>query len=150
MRRWGRRTVTAGTVILLAGLVGLAVVAGMQGRTIGELRQANAATNLALKASREAKLGTDLRLAQSEESRERAEAIRKFLTDLFRSPEPTQDGRRIKAVDLLDQAARKLAKEFAGSDATREALRQALGENYRGLGIDEKAADLPADVFASP
>ena len=117
VRRWGGRTVTAATVALLAGLVGLAVA---QARANGKLATASVAAGLALGEAIEAKHETDLALAQSEESRERAEAVRKFLTDAFRRPDPTQDGRQIKAVDLLDQAAGKLAKEVAGSSATRE------------------------------
>jgi serine/threonine-protein kinase len=147
VRRRARRTVTAATVALLTALVGLVIV---QARANAELRKANVAANLALDASRKAEHATDLALAQAEESRERAEAIRKFLSDALRSPDPTQDGRQLKAVDLLDHAARKLANDSAGSGATRAALLQALGETYLGLGIYDQAPDLPADVFAKP
>ncbi len=147
VRRWGGLTVTAATVVLLAGLAGLAVV---QTRANGELKKASAAANLALVESLDAEHVTDLALAKSEESRERAEAVRKFLTDAFRRSDPTQDGRQIKAVELLDQAAEKLGKDIAGSNATRGAILQALGEMYLGLGIYEKLPGLPADVFATP
>ncbi len=147
VRRWGGRAIVATAIALLAGLVALAVV---QTRAIRELKKANAAANRALGESIQAKDETDLALARSEESRERAEAVRKLLTDAFRSPQGTQDGRQIKAVDLLDQASGKLAKDLAGSNATRGALLQAIGEMYLGLGIYEKLPDLPAEVFATP
>ncbi len=150
VRRWGRRLLTATTLALLAAVVGLTVLAVMQARANRELRQANAATDRAIEESREAKHETELALAQSEESRERAERVRRFLTNAFRSPDPAQDGRQIKAVDLLDQAAGKLAKEFAGPDATRAAIFQALNETYMALGIYDKLAELPTDVFATP
>jgi serine/threonine-protein kinase len=146
VRRWGRLTATAATVALLAGLIGLAVV---QASANGELRKANAETIRALNESRAASNERELALAQSEESRERAEAVRKFLIDAFRRPDPTQDGRQVKAVDLLDQADGKLAKDSTGSDATRAALVQALNQAYLGLGIHDKLFDLPANVFAT-
>ena len=53
-------------------------------------------------------------LVQSEESRQQAEAVGKFLVEAFRSPDPSQDGRLIKVADVLDHAAEKLDKEFDG------------------------------------
>ncbi len=69
-------------------------------------------------------------LAQSEESRKQAEAVTRFLVKAFRSPDPSQDGREMKVVNVLDRASERLAKEAAGSQATRGALLEALGQTY--------------------
>ena len=83
VRRWARRAATAATLVMLAGLVAVAVMARVQARQIGQLRKANAAIDLALHDSREAAHQTELALGESEESRARAEAVGKFLTDAF-------------------------------------------------------------------
>ena len=142
VRRWARRAATAATLVMLAGLIALAVMARAQARQITELRKANAAIDLTLHESREAAQRTRLALGESEESRARAESVSKFVTDLFRRSDPKQDGRELRAANLLDDAARELAKEDGGSSATRGALVLALGETYLGLGIYEKAEPL--------
>jgi tetratricopeptide (TPR) repeat protein/tRNA A-37 threonylcarbamoyl transferase component Bud32 len=130
-RRWARRhrtAVAAVAVALAAGVVGLGAVAGVQTRANGQLRLANQATNRAL--------------GQSEESRKQAEAVSKFLVKAFRSPDPAQKGREVKVADVLDQASERLDKEFTGSQATRGAMMDALGQTYLGLGIFDRAVDL--------
>jgi hypothetical protein len=142
VRRWARRATTAATLLMLAALIGLAAAASAQARLNGELRNASAFTALALRDSREAALQTNLALGESEESRKRAEDVGKFLTHAFRRSDPKQDGREVKAADLLDRAARELAKEDAASNATLGALLLALGDTYLGLGMYEKAEPL--------
>jgi len=130
-RRWARRNRTAmagGVATLMVGLVGLGAVAAVQVRANGRLRDANVAIREAL--------------AQSEESRKQAEAVGKFLVDAFRSPDPSEDGRLVKVADVLDRAAEKLDKEFDGSQATKGALLNALGQTYFGLGLFDKARSL--------
>src|SRR5262249_49907267 len=75
-RRWARRNrraVAAAVVALVAGVVGLGAVAGVQARANGELRKANDATNRALAETRDAQAETQAALGQSEESRKQAE-----------------------------------------------------------------------------
>ncbi len=142
VRRWARRGATAATLVMLAGLVAVAVMARMQARQNTELRNANAAIDLALQDSRAATNRTKLTLGEAEESRTRAAAVGKFLTDLFRRSDPKKDGRELQAVNLLDHAASELAKEDGGSSAIREARILALGETYLGLGVYDKAEPL--------
>ena len=52
VRRWARRAATAATLVILAGSIGLAAMAAAQARLNGELRKANAVSDLALRASR--------------------------------------------------------------------------------------------------
>jgi eukaryotic-like serine/threonine-protein kinase len=142
VRRWARRAATAATLFLLVGLVAVAVMARAQARQINELREANAAIDLALQDLRKTVHQTKLALAESEESRARAESVAEFLTGLFQRWEEKQDGRELRAADLLNHAARELAKEDGGSSAARGARVLALGETYQGLGIHEEAERL--------
>ena len=124
VRRWARRhrtAVTAASVALLTAVVGLVAVAAVQAR-------ANSALNRAL--------------AQSEESRQQAEEVSTFLVETFRSPDPEQDGKEVKVVEILDRAVQRLDEDVAGSEATRGALLDALGQTYQGLGLPAEAVRL--------
>jgi eukaryotic-like serine/threonine-protein kinase len=130
-RRWAKRhrtAVAAVVVALLAGVVGLGAVAVVQARANVQLKRANDETKAAL--------------AQSEESRQQAEAVSTFLVEAFRKPDPEQDGRQVKVADVLDQASERLDKEFTGSQATLGALLHALGLTYQGLGLYDRAVGL--------
>src|SRR5262249_45141846 len=77
IRRWASRNrtlVTAAVVALVAGVIGLGTVAGVQARANTALRKANNATNEALAETKTAKEATEAALAQSEENARRAEA----------------------------------------------------------------------------
>jgi hypothetical protein len=95
----------APVVTLLAGLVGLGAVAGVQARANIRLKRANDETKTAL--------------AQSEESRKPAGAVSTYLVEAFRSPDSSQDGRQVKVADLLDRASERVENHFAGSQATQ-------------------------------
>jgi serine/threonine protein kinase len=141
-RRWARRSATAVTLVLLAVSVALAVLAQTQTRQIDKLRKANAVIDTVFQDTHEATNRIKLALEESEASRTRAEAVGKFLTDLFRRSDPKQDGRELRAANLLDHAAGELAKQPEDSSATRAAQVLALGETYLRLGIYEKAEPL--------
>jgi eukaryotic-like serine/threonine-protein kinase len=152
MLRWGRRNQAAVTGVVasvLAGLVGLVAVAGIQARANADLTKAKNATENALSEVREAKNRAEIALASAAESRFQAEAVNSLLIDSFTSPHPAQDGRQIKVVEVLDRAAAKLEKEFSGSEATRTALLDALSKTYQGLGLREHAVRLLEKVRAS-
>jgi serine/threonine protein kinase len=130
-RRWLRRNrvgVAAAVVALVASVVGLGAVAGVQSRANSALRKANDATKQAL--------------AHSEESRKQAEAVSSFLVDAFRSPDPWLTGHEVKVADVLDRASDQLDKKFAGSLVTKGALLDALGRTYLGLGLYQKSVSL--------
>ncbi len=115
---------------------------GLANRRLAEVEQANTATTKALAETTEAKRATDAALKQSEEARTQAEAVSKYLVESFRKPDPSQDGKELKVVDLLDQAVAKLDAEFAGSPKIKGELLNALGETYLGLGIPAKAVEI--------
>ena len=87
------------------------------------------ATKQALAETRKAQADDEAALAQSEESRKQAEAVSTFLVEAFRSPDPAQAGRDVKVADVLDRAGEKLDQGFAGSQATKGALLDALGRD---------------------
>jgi tetratricopeptide (TPR) repeat protein/tRNA A-37 threonylcarbamoyl transferase component Bud32 len=137
-RRWARRhrmAVMAAVVALAAGAIGLGAVAAVQARANVRLKRARDATAEALAATQRA-------LNESEESRQQAEAVKTFLVEAFRSPDPSQDGRQVKVVDVLERAGQRLDKESAGSPATQGLLLDALGQTYRGLGLYDRAVIL--------
>jgi serine/threonine protein kinase/tetratricopeptide (TPR) repeat protein len=123
-RRWAKRhrtAVVAAVVALVAGVVGLGAVAGVQTLANVRLKRANDETNMAL--------------AQ-------ADAVSTFLVEAFRSPDPSLDGRQVKVADVLDQASKGLDQGFEGSQATLGALLNALGLTYHGLGLGDRAVSL--------
>jgi tetratricopeptide (TPR) repeat protein len=127
-RRWTRRhrtAMAAAVVALLASLVGLGTVAGVQARANARLVRAHEAIQRAL--------------AEAEESRQQAQAVSNFLVETFRSTDPTQDGRQVKVADVLDRASARLDRGFTGSQATLGALLGALGRTYHGLGLYDRA-----------
>jgi tetratricopeptide (TPR) repeat protein/tRNA A-37 threonylcarbamoyl transferase component Bud32 len=149
LRRWARRNrtaVAAAMVAVAACLTGLSVVASVQARANHELQQANDATRQALRVTRQAQEETQTALAQSEESRRQAEAVSAFLVDTFRRPDPRQAGRDVKVIEVLDQARAKLAQGFAGSQTTKGALLDALGQTYKGLGLYDRAVSVHAEA----
>lgn len=116
----------------MAGVIGLAVVSVVTVRANDRLTKANVAITNANKATTEA-------LEGSKESLKQAEAVSTFLVEALRSPDPELDGRAVKVVDVLDRAAEQLDSDFDGSQATKGAPFNALGETYRGLGLYEQA-----------
>src|SRR5262249_36108609 len=95
----------------------------------------------ALDEARAAKKATEEALGLSQESRKQAEAVSTFLVEVFRSPDPSQDGRSVKVADLLDRSVKRLDRQFTGTAATKGALLNAVGETYYGLGLYEEAAE---------
>jgi tetratricopeptide (TPR) repeat protein/tRNA A-37 threonylcarbamoyl transferase component Bud32 len=149
--RWSRRNraaVAGAAMALVAGMVGLAAVAGVEARANSQLRLANQATKRALDDTRKAQAETQAALGQSEESRTQAEAVSAFLVQAFRSPDPARDGRGVTVAEVLDQASERLEKEFGGSLPTRGALLDALGRTYHGLGIFDRAVGLHTNARA--
>jgi serine/threonine protein kinase len=110
-------------------------------RRLGEVERANDATTEALAQTKQAQEATTVTLKQSEEALKQAEAVTKYLTEVFRSPDPVQDGRQIKVADVLDRAVEKLDKEFVGSPKTKGALLDALGLTYYELGLYDRAVE---------
>jgi serine/threonine protein kinase/tetratricopeptide (TPR) repeat protein len=79
-------------------------------------------------------------------ARQDAEAVSKFLTEVFQSPDPTHDGRTITVAETLDKAARKLNSDLATQPARRARLQATLASTYDALGLDREAIPLQEKV----
>jgi serine/threonine protein kinase/tetratricopeptide (TPR) repeat protein len=95
----------------------------------------------ALEETRQQKAKADEALAQSE-------AVRNFLVDAFRSPDPHQDGRSVMAVDLLGKAAETLDRGFTGDRKVRAALLDTLGLTFTSLAVYDKAETVLESAIA--
>jgi serine/threonine protein kinase/tetratricopeptide (TPR) repeat protein len=68
-------------------------------------------------------------------ARQDAEAISKFLSEVFQSPDPARDGRTITVAETLDKASKKLESDLATQPARRAKLQATLGSTYFALGL---------------
>ncbi len=89
--------------------------------------------------------------AYRSEARQRAEAeynlrlsseISTFLSEAFRSPDPSRDGRGITIAEVLDRAAKELQGGSVRDPRANAALLSALGDSYKGLGLWQEAVPL--------
>jgi eukaryotic-like serine/threonine-protein kinase len=75
-----------------------------------------------------------------------SEAISKFLTEVFQSPDPARDGRTITVAETLGAAAKKLDTELISQPLRRAKLQATLGLTYHALGLDREAIPLQEKV----
>jgi serine/threonine protein kinase/tetratricopeptide (TPR) repeat protein len=92
----------------------------------------------AIRASR-AEIAARERLAESE-------AISKFLTEVFQSPDPARDGRTITVAETLGAAEKRLETDLASQPARRANLQATLGSTYHALGLYREAISLQEKV----
>jgi serine/threonine protein kinase len=102
--------------------------------------------------------------AQVEKERANAEAVASkqladFMLWLFQSSDPLgfeglgfrtgdESGKKLLARDLVDRAAERIEREYAGPTLTRATLLDSLGNVYRSLGVFDKAEPLLSRAFA--
>ncbi len=79
-------------------------------------------------------------------ARQEAEAISRFLTEVFESPDPTRNGRIITVAEMLDKAAKKLETDPAIQPERRAKLQATLGGTYFALGLYREAFQLQEKV----
>jgi eukaryotic-like serine/threonine-protein kinase len=75
-------------------------------------------------------------------ARQNAEAVAKFMTGVFASPDPARDGRTITVAETLDRAATNLDQEFASQPSVQAQLQKTLADTYASLGLYGKAIPL--------
>jgi tetratricopeptide (TPR) repeat protein len=121
----------AGTAVAAALLFGLAMSTFLY---IQERRAHDS-------AARAEKLAAG-RLIESENARKEAEAISKFLTEVFQSPDPARNGRTITVAETLSNAVTKLETDLASQPARRAKLQSTVGRTYHALGLDREAIPL--------
>jgi tetratricopeptide (TPR) repeat protein len=91
-----------------------------------------------VRASR-ARDATAKALAESEHARTEAEAVSEFLVGAFKSPDPSADGTKLRVVELLDGAVKRLNADARIAPAIKGKLLHVLGVTYKGLGQHLKA-----------
>jgi serine/threonine protein kinase len=79
-------------------------------------------------------------------AREESESILKFMTEVFRSPDPNRDGRTITVAEELDRATKKLEIDLANHPDRRATLQAALASTYYALGLPRQAVPLQEKV----
>src|SRR5688572_3531067 len=112
-----------------AGAIGVAILAG----AIMSYVQANRA--------RKAEALVVARLAD-------AEQLSQFLQQIFRSPDPANDGRMVTVAESLDRAAKRLETDLADQPERRAKLQTALAATYSSLGLHTPALRLTEQVHA--
>ena len=75
-------------------------------------------------------------------ARKDAEAISKFLGEVFQTPDPARNSRIITVAEMLDTAAKKLDTDLATQPKQRAKLQATLGNTYRALGLPRQAIPL--------
>ena len=85
--------------------------------------------------------------ARASRARDRAEVINTFLLDMLASADPYREGVDARVVDVLDQAAARVDREFANHPRDRAAVLYTLGSSYRAIGESARAeSPLPASL----
>jgi tetratricopeptide (TPR) repeat protein len=108
--------------VAAAGVVALALVAGMAGTGLG-LRWALQERDKAREVQRLA-----------EQAGAEAESVTAYLSDLLETATPEVGGRDVSVVQLLDKAAAEVPSRFETMPLIRARLRMTIGNAYRSLG----------------
>ncbi len=77
--------------------------------------------------------------SESEQAGQKVAAINRFLNNMLASADPSQDGRDVKVVDVLDKAVAGIDETFLDKPEIESALRSTIGNTYRRLGMLDKA-----------
>ena len=108
---------------------------------------------LALRARKAERLA-DARLAQvldEQAAREKAlldaEAVSNFIANVFRSPDPDRDGRKVTAAEVLAGAEKEIPAKLVGQPARQILLKRTLADTYTGLGLYQDAIRLRKEVL---
>jgi serine/threonine protein kinase len=122
--------------VIAAGATAISLLLGIVGTTYGMLW-----------ALSERRVAVEARNAKVLALKD-ADQVSEFLTNVFRSPNPSKDGHDIRVVELLDRAAKQLDTDLADKPEQQQLLQTTLGRTYQGLGLYEQAAHLHEKVLA--
>lgn len=70
---------------------------------------------------------------------EKAQQILSVMQEMLQSPDPTLQGRDVTVAQMLDEAAARIARDFAAQPEIRAALQTTIGTTYLALGLYEHA-----------
>jgi tetratricopeptide (TPR) repeat protein len=149
MVRRNKLACAAVVAVALALLLGVVASVWQAERAIRAEREQSQLRKEAEDESHKAKSEAERAVTAEALAKERltqSEAISKFLTEVFQSPDPARDGRTITVAETLGAAAKKLDTELAGQPARRAKLQATLGVTYRALGLYGEAIPLQEKV----
>ncbi len=115
-----------GAAIALSAIA-MALVLGVVGTSIGMYR------------ATQARMESETQRELADREAKKAQALSAFLVETLSSPDPERDGKDVRVVEVLDRAAGEIDQQFAGQPEVEAAIRTALGNSYRGLGLFEAA-----------
>jgi len=78
----------------------------------------------------------------TERERQRLAKALDFFVSVFRSPDPTVDGRHLKVAELLMEAEKRIHDQLAQDPYTLATLLTALSQTYQGLGMYQESVPL--------
>ncbi len=70
---------------------------------------------------------------------EKANQIKSFLLNMMSAPDPKEDGREVKIIDVIEKASSSLTSELHGNEQIEAEIRTIIGNTYQNLGIFDSA-----------
>jgi serine/threonine protein kinase len=132
-RHWVAVTLAAVLAFVLFFVAGVALL----GYTIARRERAMAEV-ARLEAMQQAELARSAQL-EAESTRDEADAVTRFLSDMLASTDPAVPGRDVDVGALLDEASRSIDAQIADEPAVETRLRLTLGRTYLSLDRVEDA-----------
>ncbi|HAV60984.1 MAG TPA: hypothetical protein DCY13_01290, partial [Verrucomicrobiales bacterium] len=74
--------------------------------------------------------------------RAQAEQVKNFLIEVIGAPDPTEDGRDVKVIDLLGRASERAFAELGGQPLVQAEVLSTLGNTYYQLSLYDQATPL--------
>ncbi len=93
-------------------------------------------------------VGTLVSNRRLDAQRRAAEQVKGFLQDILASADPSQDGREVRVVQLLQRAAQRAARELADQPRVRAEIETTLGNTYYQLSLYDEAEPLLRSALA--
>ena len=152
-RKFARRNRTALRVAAGVAAVMVAATAVSTWQAIRATSAEKLATDRLARATGAEKLAKErlVEVAAERDAKEKAlkdaEAISKFLGEVFESPDPARDGRTIKVMELLETAAKKLESDLTVQPGQRARLQSVLASTWQALGLYREAIVLEEKVL---
>lgn len=115
---------------------------GMYSALLIILLCASVTNYFAAQRARSAETLASIRLERTERARQEAKAVRDFLIEVLRSPDPKRDGRKVTVVEMLDRAVDRINNEMSDQPYTRAVLQREIGMTYMSLGLYDKGMQL--------
>ncbi len=77
--------------------------------------------------------------ADAQANADRLKLVNEFMLEMFNAADPSEEGRDVRVVDLLEGASDRIEHGFDGEPGLEAGVRYAVGATYRGLGLYDEA-----------